>query len=171
MAVWKIAKVGRVSAVTGTPFPPDTDIVTALFGEEAEISDDKVKGGGFSRRDFLPEEALPERLLGAYCVWRTRTASEKPANQRPLDLELAREFLERLLREGDEGRAAGRVGVAMALALILVRKRRLALVEQGETALRCRWPREDAVFEVPAPSLTDAEAETLQQELLRLFDL
>jgi hypothetical protein len=167
MAVWKIAKVGRISAVTGAPFPPDTDIVTALFGEEAETSDDKVKGGGFSRRDFLPDEALPERLLGAYCVWRTRTAPEKPANQRPLDLELAREFLERLLREGEESRA----GVAMALALILVRKRRLALVEQGETALRCRWPKEDAVFEVPAPSLTDAEAETLQQELLRLFDL
>ena len=167
MAVWKIAKVGRVSSVTGSPFPPDTDVVTALFGQDADTSDDKVKGGGFARRDFLPEEAVPERLVGAYCVWRTRTAPEKPVSQRPLDLALAREFLERLLREGDEQKA----GVAMALALLLVRKRRLSLVEQGERSLRCRWPKEDAVFEVPAPDLTDAEAETLQQELLRLFDL
>jgi hypothetical protein len=167
MAVWKIARVGRSSAVTGAPFPPDTEIVTALFGEEVETSDDKVRGGGFVRRDFLPEEAQPERLTGSYCVWRTRTPPEKPAHQKPLDLDLAREFLERLLRENDESRQ----GVAMALALILVRKRRLALVEQTDDALKVRWPREEAVFAVPAPVLTDAEAEALQQELLRLFDL
>jgi hypothetical protein len=167
MAVWKIARAGRVSSVTGTPFPPDTEIVTALFGEDAEISEDKVRGGGFVRRDFLPEEAAPDRLTGSYCVWRTRTPPEKPANQRPLDLDLAREFLERLLRENEPHRQ----GVSMALALILVRKRRLTLVEQTDDALRVRWPREEATFDVPAPVLTDAEAETLQQELLRLFDL
>ena len=167
MAVWKIARAGRVSSVTGTPFPPDTEIVTALFGEEAETSDDKVRGGGFVRRDFLPEEAGADRLVGSFCVWKTRTPPEKPASQRPLDLDLAREFLERLLRENDPTRH----GVAMALALILVRKRRLTLVEQTDDLLRVRWPREEAAFEVPAPVLTDAEAETLQQELLRLFDL
>ena len=53
MAVWKIAKVGRTSAVSGAPLPPDHEVVTALFGEEVETSDDKVKGGGFVRRDFL----------------------------------------------------------------------------------------------------------------------
>lgn len=171
MAVWKIAKVGRVSAVSGTPLPADREVVTALFGEEVETSDDKVKGGGFVRRDFLVEEATPERLAGAFCTWRTRTPPEKPAHQRPLDLELAREFLERLLHEQADPQGAQRVGVAMALALILVRKRRLTLVEQGDTVLRCRWPKEEAVFEVPAPTLTDAEAEGLQQELLRLFDV
>jgi hypothetical protein len=165
--VWKIAKVGRASSVTGAPFPPDTDVVTALYGEEQEASEDKVRGAGFSRRDFLPAEATPERLAGAYCVWRTRTPPAVPAARRPLDLDLAREFLERLLREGTEARA----GVAMALSLILVRKRRLTLVEQTDDALVVRWPKEEALVRVPAPVLTEAEAESLQQELLRLFDV
>ncbi|MFM8979096.1 MAG: hypothetical protein ACKOSS_01325 [Planctomycetia bacterium] len=165
--VWKIAKVGRASTVTGEVFPPDTPIVTALFGEELEASEDKVRGTGFVRRDFLASEATPERLEGAYCVWRTRTPPAVPASRRPLDLDLAREMLERLLREGDGARA----GVAMALALVLARKRRLVLLEQGETVLKVRWPKDEATFEVPAPILTEAESEALQQELQRLFEL
>lgn len=165
--VWKIAKVGRASAVTGEVFPPDTPIVTALFGEEQEASDDKVRGTGFVRRDFLPAEATAERLEGAYCVWQTRTPPEVPASRRPLDLDLAREMLERLLREGEGARA----GVAMALALVLARKRRLLLLEQGESVLKVRWPKDEATFEVPAPILTEAESEALQQDLQRLFEI
>jgi hypothetical protein len=165
--VWKIAKVGRVSAVTGEAFPADTPVVAALFGEEVEASEDKVRGTGFVRRDFLEAEATPERLAGAYCVWRTRTAPAVPAHRRPLDLDLAREMLERLLREGDPAKA----GVAMALALVLARKRRLTLVEQRETSLLVRWPKEEATIEVPAPVLTEVESESLQQELLRLFEI
>ncbi|MFM8385349.1 MAG: hypothetical protein ACKOCB_00820 [Planctomycetia bacterium] len=165
--VWKIAKVGRASAVTGEVFAPDTPIVTALFGEEQEASEDKVRGTGFVRRDFLATEATPERLAGAYCVWHTRTAPAVPASRRPLDLDLAREMLERLLREADPARA----GVAMALALVLSRKRRLLLLEQGETSLKVRWPKDEASFEVPAPVLTEAESEQLQQELQRLFEV
>ena len=165
--VWKIAKVGRLSAVTREPFPPDTEVVAALFGEEQETSEDKARGAGFSRKDFLPAEATPERLAGAYCVWRTKTAPAVPLHRRPLDLDLAREFLERLLRDGSQERA----GVAMALTLVLARKRRLTLVEQRETSLLVRWPKEESTFEVPAPILTEAEIESLQQELLRLFEL
>lgn len=165
--VWKIAKVGRLSATTGEPFPPDTEVVAALFGEEQETSEDKARGAGFARKDFLPPEATPERLAGAYCVWRTKTAPAVPLHRRPLDLDMAREFLERLLRED----AGGRAGVAMALTLVLARKRRLTLVEQRETSLLVRWPKEESTFEVPAPILTEAETESLQQELLRLFEL
>ena len=32
MAVWKLQRLGRVSSATGEPFPPDAEIVTALFG-------------------------------------------------------------------------------------------------------------------------------------------
>jgi hypothetical protein len=165
--VWKIAKVGRVSAVTGEPFPADVPVVTALFGEEREASEDKVRGTGFVRRDFLRAEATPERLQGAYCVWHTRTAPAVPAHKKPLDLDLAREMLERLLRDADPAKA----GVAMALALVLARKRRLTLLEQRPDSLLVRWPKEEASFEVPAPVLTEAETEQLEQELLRLFEL
>jgi hypothetical protein len=167
MTVWKLPRLGRVSSVTGEPFPADAPVVTALFGEEEEAGEDKVRGTGFSRRDFLEEEATPERLEGAYCSWRTRTPSEQPDDARRLDLDMAREFLERLREEDD----AQRRPVALALALILVRKRRLRLVAERGEELEVAWPREKATFRVPAPELTEADAEALEQELQRLFDL
>ena len=167
MAVWKVERLGTVSSLTGEPFGPDTDVVTALFGEEEEAGEDQVRGTGFVRRDFLASEATEEVLADAFCIWRTRTPPEAPPSPQRLDLDMAREFLERLRQEGDEGRA----GVTMALALLLIRKRRLHLVEQQEETLVVRWPREKATFELPAPRLTEAETEALEQELHRLFDL
>ena len=167
MAVWKIQRLGRVSSVTGERFPPDTVVVTALYGEDEEQGDDKVRGAGFMRRDFLEEEATPERLEGSYCVWRTRTPPAKKDDERRLDLDMAREFLQRLVDEKQQERA----GVCLVLALVLVRKRRLNLVEQGEGYLEVRWPRQTETFRVPAPELTEADAESLEQELQRLFDL
>ncbi len=167
MAVWKVQRLGQVSSVTGEAFPPDTPVVTALYGEEEEQGEDKVRGSGFVRRDFLVDEATDERLEGAFCIWRTRTAPPKKDADRRLDLDMARQFLERLLAEGDEKRA----GVCLALALLLVRKRRLALVEQRDDVLVARWPRQTETFLVPAPQLTEADAEALEQELQRLFEL
>ncbi len=167
MAVWKVARLGRASSLTGEPFGPDTDVVTALFGTEEEVGEDRVRGTGFVRRDYLAAEATPEVLDGAYCVWRTRTPPASPDAERRLDLDMAREFLERLLADAEEERAP----VAFALALILVRKRRLRLVSEGEGALEVAWPRTDATFHVPAPVLTEADTEALEQELRRLFAL
>jgi len=167
MAVWKLARLARVSSLTGQPFPPGASVVTALFGEEEETGEDKVRGAGFVRRDYLDAEATPERLEGAYCVWRTRTPPERSDRARRLDLALAKDLLLRLLDEGDEARAP----VALALALLLVRRRRLVLVREGAGSLEVRWPREDAVFLVPAPVLTEADGTALEQELGRLFDL
>lgn len=167
MSVWKVQRLARVSALTGEPFPPDTEVVTALFGEDEEVGEDRVKGSGFVRRDFLASEATDAVLEGAYCIWRTRTAPPNPEDERRLDLDMARTFLERLLEEKNPERDA----VCMTLALLLVRKRRLNLEGQEDGALRCRWPREKAVFRVPAPVVTEADAEQLQQELTRLFDV
>ena len=167
MAVWKVARLGRISSLTGEPFPPDSAVVTALFGDEEESGEDKVRGTGFVRRDYLVEEATEERLAGAFCVWHTRTASEKPASQRPLDLAMAREFLQRLLDEGSPERAP----VGLALALLLMRKRRLRLVRQGDGWLEACWPHEKAVVRIPSPELTEADTEALEQEIQRLFDL
>jgi hypothetical protein len=166
MAVWKITRLGRVSSLTGLPFPPGSEVVTALFGRDEDVGEDRVKGTGFRREDYLPEEAGPERLEGAYCVWRTRTAPEDRAAGRRLDLDAARELLERMRAEARPDREAA----AMALALLLVRKRRLSLVAQDAATLTLRWPREKEPFTLPAPILAEAEAEALQQELLRLFD-
>ncbi len=166
MAVWKVARLGTVSSLTGTPFPPDTEVVTALFGEDEEAaSEDKVRGTGFSRKDFLPEEATPERLAGAFCVWKTRTPPARKDAERRLDLPMARDFLTRLLQEGREDRAA----VCLTLALLLARKRRLHVVSETADGIVARWPNEKDTFRVPAPVVTEAEGEQLQQELLKLF--
>jgi hypothetical protein len=168
MAVWKVQPIARCSAATGEPFPPDTEIVTALFGDEPEEGgEDAVRGAAFARRDYLPSEAGPEQLAGAYCVWRRRTPPERAPAEKRFDLAMAREFLERLLQEGREDRAA----VCLTLALLLARKRRLMIVDQDATHLVARWPRETATFAVPAPAVGEAEAEGLQQELMRLFDV
>ena len=168
MAVWKVARLGTASSLTGSPFPPDAEVVTALFGQEEEpAGEDKVRGSGFQRRDYLAEEATEERLAGAFCAWRTRTPPAKPESERRLDLGMARDFLLRLLAEGREDRAQ----VCLALALLLIRKRRLNLVKEGEGALEARWPRETATFRIPAPVLTEADEAALQQDLTRLFDV
>lgn len=167
MAVWKVHRLGRVSSASGEALPPDTEIVTALFGDDEEIGEDRVRGSGFLRKDFLVEEASEAALASAFCVWRTRTAPAKPEKARRFDLAMAREFLERLLSEGREDRAA----VCLTLALLLARKRRLTIVEQGADVIRARWPKSDEIFDVPAPIVTEAEAEALQQDLMRLFGM
>ena len=167
MAVWKVSRLGRVSSLTGERFPPDTEIVTALFGEEEETGEDKVRGSGFVRQDFRADETSEEMLASAYCVWRTRTPPEKPGDTQRLDLDMAREFLQRLIEDANPEKAP----VAFALALILVRKRRLRMLGQGADHLEVAWPRQKETFRVPAPELTEADTEALEQELKRLFDL
>lgn len=168
--VWKVARLGRVSSVSGQPLPPDTEVVTALFpvAESAdEAEGEGVRGAGLERRDFLLEEATPELLAGAFGVWHTRTPPEKPEDARRLDLDLARQLLERVLEEGQPEKAP----VALTLALLLVRKRRLTLVREEGEQLVVRWPREEGDIRVPAPRVDPEDAERLQQDLLRLFDL
>ncbi len=165
MAVWKVQRLGRVSAASGDSFPPDTEIVTALFGDEEEQGEDRVRGGTFVRRDFLVAEATEERLQGAFCSWHTRTPPAKAEPERRFDLGMATEFLRRLLAEGRDDRAP----VCLTLALLLARKRRITIVDQDAETLTCRWPGEKETFPVPAPPIAEAEAETLQQDMMRLF--
>jgi hypothetical protein len=165
MAVWKVQRLGRVSAASGDSFPPETEIVTALFGDDEELGEDRVRGGTFVRRDFLAAEATEERLAGAFCSWHTRTPAAKAEPERRFDLGMATEFLRRLLAEGRDDRAP----VCLTLALLLARKRRITIVDQDAESLTCRWPGEKETFPVPAPAIAEAEAETLQQEMMRLF--
>jgi hypothetical protein len=164
VATWKVAKRSRTSAVSGKPIPPGTPVVTALYGAEQEVGEDRVRGSGLVRKDFLEEEATPEALAGAYCVWRSRAPAEEARAPR-LDLAAASDLLDRLLAEASPARA----GACLMLALLLVQKRRLSIVAEKEGALVVRRPKEEATFEVPAPVLTEAEEVELEQELSRLF--
>jgi hypothetical protein len=140
-------------------------MVSALFGADEEVGEDRVRGTGLVRKDFLVEEATPEALAGSCCTWRSRAPAEEPRAPR-LDLQAAGELLDRLLLEASPARA----GACLVLALMLLRKRRLALVAERGGTLVVRRPKEETTFEVPAPTLTEAEQVELEQEIARLFE-
>lgn len=181
MSTWKVARLTKTCALSGRPLPPDAPIVAALFGVPEEVSEDKVLGAGLVRKDFLVEgndpAALEAALAEAYCHWHTKSPPEHPSKAHRLDLGLARELLERLRAEGDPAKGP----VILTLALLLLRKRQLQLVkehaspapaEPGAPAgeLELRWPKEETTFRVASVVVTEAEQETLQQELARLFE-
>jgi hypothetical protein len=171
MATWKVARSSKVCALSGRLLAPGAHVVTALFGVEEEVSEDKVRGTGFVRKDFLADDAdsaaLATALDGAYCVWRTKLPPDEGHRAPRLDLAMARDLLERLVAEGDPGRASA----AWTLAMLLVRKRQLTLVGEKEGALVLRWPKTEATFRVPATVVAEAEVEQLEQELSRLFEV
>ena len=171
MATWKVARRTKSCALSGKPIPPGAGVVTALYGAEEETSEDKVKGTGFLRKDFLEDgadpAALEAALEGAFCRWRAKSPADDGPKTPRLDLGMASELLERLLVEADPSRAA----VTWALALLLVRKRRLTLVGEKDGVLTFKRPRDEGTFQVATAVVTEAEEEALTQELSRLFEV
>jgi hypothetical protein len=171
VATWKVAHLTKTCALSGRPLPPGAPIIAALFGVEEEVSEDKVRGSGFVRKDFLVEgsdpAALEKAVEGSFCTWRTTTPPESGSKTPRLDLGMAKDLLERLVAAADPSRAA----VAWTLAMLLIRKRHLHLVSEREGTLTLRWPKEEETFRVPTVVVTEAEEESLQQELLRLFEV
>jgi hypothetical protein len=170
MATWKVARRTKTCALSGKPIPPASPVVTALYGADEETSEDKVKGTGFSRKDFLEEGADPAALEaaldGAYCTWRAKSPADDGPKTPRLDLAMAGDLLERLLVEADPARAA----VTWSLSLLLVRKRRLTLVGEKDGVLTFRRPKDEGTFQVATVVVTEAEEEALTQELGRLFE-
>ena len=177
MATWKVARSSKVCALSGRPLESGDAVVTALFGLDEEVSDDRVRGAGFLRKDFAADgsdpAALAAALEGAFCVWRTKVALDLAPRVPRLDLGMARELLERIVAEDDPSRASA----AWTLAMLLVRKRQLVLVGEragvlGEPSrLVLRWPKAEGTFEIPGVVVSEAEVETLEQELSRLFEI
>jgi hypothetical protein len=171
MATWRVARANRVCALTGKPLGPGSTVVTALFGADEEVGEDKVRGTGLARKDFLVDgadpKALEAALSGCFCSWRTKVPPETGPKALRLDLGMARELLERLVAANDPARAPA----ALVLALLLARKRRVTVVAEKDSALVLRWPKEESTFSVPVVPVTEAEEESLQQELLRLFEV
>jgi hypothetical protein len=171
VATWKVARPAKSCALSGRPLAPGSTVVAALFGADEEAGEDKVRGAGLSRKDFLADgadaEALERALAGAFCVWRTRLPDDAGSKTPRLDLAMARELLERLVAANDPERAPA----ALALSLLLARKRRVTVVAEREGELVLRWTKDAPTFTVPVVPISEAEQESLQQELLRLFEV
>lgn len=160
MSEFRIARRAQVCAVSGRPFEPG-DVIVSVIHEEPQ---------GFVRRD-VREENLAAIEGAPFCVFRTKQPPPPPPARR-LDYDLAKEFLDRLLREADPAREP----LVYALVLLLSRKRRVKILEtrrlpEGELLL-VAIPRaeEDEVAQIRAPRLSPEQETALQQELARLFN-
>ncbi len=142
----------------------------AAFAEGAVIvSAISQEGEAFQRRDLC--EACFGQGGGFYSSWRSRQPRNEEERIR-LDLDLAGEFLRRLVREADPARAP----LLYLLTLLLARKRRVKIEgtyrEGGTERLRVlvRGEEEDESLEVAVPELGEAETAAVQTELSALFD-
>jgi hypothetical protein len=158
MEEYRFKRRSPVCMESGEPFREGDTIVSAIHASPE----------GFVRRDVRAD-----RFAGAteaFSVWKSRMPATEEEEKR-LDLDLALDFLARLLREADPARE----GLAYVLTLLLARKRRVKIRETRAVAdgeiLTVALPRPDGeeTVKVRAPPLDDAEVASLQQELAKLF--
>ena len=139
-----------------------------------------TSGEGYARKDYCPAcfEALTER---PFSFWRRskealvaaapETAGrEERAKAKRRDLDALLEMFQRLA-DPLEGKAEDAKKLRYLLALALVRKKRVHLVdlarEGGADCLVIRTSGEAEVISVPAPSLSKEDMERLAEELQR----
>jgi len=160
-----------VCAVSGATLPPGTPIVAALCEPEGEASD-ALPGIGLVRRDYdlsaWNESEVPREVV---CHWRT-SVPEPAAETRGLDESLLLEVLERLAERDDPAQAPLR----LVVALVLLRRRRLRLVDRIGSGEEERWvlehrSKDDASWtvEVAARAASDADAGEVAEALGELF--
>jgi hypothetical protein len=155
---YRIARRANACMKCGTPFAEGATIVSLV----------EARGETFSRRDLC--EPCFDGADGVFSFWRARRPKTEK-ERRKLDLDLAGEFLARLVREGDAARAP----LAYFLALLLARKRRARLEgterrAEGELLrVTLRGDESDETVELLVPDLDEASARSVQAELDALF--
>ncbi len=155
---YKIGSRARACGVCEGSFDPGDRIVSAVYPE----------GEGFERRDV--HEGCFKAKEDAFSFWYS-TLPESDEQQQTLDLSLARHFLAKLIREGDERRA----GLVYTLTLLLSRKRRVKILEtkrdRGSEVMSVLVPgdEEDETHAVPVPILDAEEVDRIQAEIEDLF--
>lgn len=158
---WRIGRRGGACAGCAKDFLPGTEAVSALY--EA--------GPTFERRDWCGPCFQDAARRGAPFSWWSATVPEPERKKAVFDLGVAREFLQRLLRDSDPGRASLR----WLLTLMLMRKKAVVVegTEQqgGAEVMTVRIPPSDDVHEVRAVEIDEQETERLREELGRLFQL
>lgn len=153
---WRIGKKGQLCAACGVVFPFDTPFHSAIW----------LEGEGFQRKDLCVScyAAAPEP---PYSHWMT-TIPRPEDHKRAFDLGLAAEFLRKLASDTSPERAA----LAHLLALLLVRKRLVRVVDLPGAEPRARIEFHDGhdAVEIPAPPLSEEDIPRLREALGHLLD-
>jgi hypothetical protein len=156
---WKLPRRARECAISGQPFAPGDRVVSELFD----------RGDEFERRDRL-ESSTPNEEDRPYSRWTSNWPPE-PERAPGVDLDLARRFLRDLLAEDEPDRQ----GLAYILALLLIRKKRLKMLDRGisrdgTALLRASLPEDpDGVLEVPVPPMTPDAVAAVSAQVAELF--
>jgi hypothetical protein len=167
---WKTGHRGAGCGACEGAFEPGTIVVSALF--EAPVVDaGDDDGPPFSRVDFCAPSFDGEADTGGPFSWWRFVVPPPEEKKATFDLSVAREFLQRLLDQGDPERASLRY----LLTLLLMRKRIVKVAEhftdkRGEV-MAIRFPPADAIFEVVCCELSEDETDSLREQLGELFDL
>lgn len=159
---WKIGRRGGACSACTAALEPGREAVSAIYAE----------GADFSRRDFCGPCFQSAEKRGSPFSWWSAVVPEPEKKKAVFDLGVAKEFLQRLLREEDPSRDSLRY----LLALLLLRKKCVVLVgqnqtETGEVMVVRVPPDEETVHELKVVDLDEAETERLREELGKLFSL
>ncbi len=155
---YKIGSRSKACGVCEGNFDPGDRIVSAVYAE----------GEGFERRDM--HEDCFQGKESAFSYWYS-TLPESDEQRQKLDMNLARDFLAKLIREGDQRRA----GLVYTLTLLLSRRRRVKILEtkrdRGSEVMSVLLPgdEEDETHMVPVPVLDVEEVDRIQAEIEDLF--
>jgi hypothetical protein len=159
---WRIGHRGGACSACAEPLRPGSEAVSAIY----------AAGDVFERRDFCGAcFQAPEKRATPFSWW-SAVVPEPEKKKAVFDLGVAKEFLQRLLRDQDPSRDSLRY----LLALMLMRKRGVVLVGQNQTdageVMVVRVPPDDeTVHELKVVDLDEAETERLREELGKLFQL
>ena len=146
-------------------------VVSALFETSLGTAAASEDAADFARRDFCSICFEGDADTGEPFSWWRAEVPAPEEKKAAFDLNVAREFLVRLLRED----APERASLRYLLTLLLLRKRIVRVEDQfhderGEV-MTVRIPPDEALHEVPCPEIDEAEAEALRHQIGRLFDL
>ena len=158
---WRVPRRARLCAISGRELAPGDRVVSELFD----------RGDSFERRDRLDDVAPPPNEVAPFSRW-SFVVPPEPERRPGVDLDLALRFLRDLLAENDPERHP----LAQVLSLLLVRKRRLKVVDRGTSDTGVRVVRvavaaleEDEILEVPDPRLTPEVVAAVTREVNALF--
>ncbi len=159
---WRTGKREGACAACEASFAAGDAVVSALYEETADDGDVRFVRSDWCDACFDPDARPP------YSWWRLAMPAERKA---AFDLDVAREFLLRLLQEN----APDRVSLRYLLALLLMRKRIVRVEEQlhddrGEIMV-VRVRGHESPWEIVCPEIDETEAEWLRDQLGVLFNL
>jgi hypothetical protein len=158
MIDYQIQTNSRRCAETGRELRPGEKYYSVLSDE----------AGKFVRRDYSTEawKGPPE---GAFSFWAGRIPTSDARRMPRIDDEMLMECFQRLEGQTDPGR----LNFRYVLALLLMRRKRLKFEEVhtdgDEEILALRCPKTRTLYRIANPRLTDAEMETVQDEVFEVL--